>query len=146
MGLPCKSAFSVSLKDSAVTRIHPAVVPFSMHSVSAWTYCRILRLGISIGTSNGPALHSLFFLAVPVADRDFEFSFASLLAGCYNFPLCAVDREFWPICAKSITGYKVRFPESCGICAVRDACGGLFTGSYRLAKGDVTPIGDKIEC
>lgn len=71
---------------------------------------------------------------------------AGIDVGIYNFPLCAVDQEFWPICAKSITGYKVRFPESCGICAVRDACGGLFTGSYRLAKEDVTPIGDKIEC
>lgn len=66
--------------------------------------------------------------------------------GLYNFPLCAVDQEFWPICAKSISDYKVRFPEPCETCAVRDACGGLFAGSYRFAKEGVSPIGDRVQC
>lgn len=71
---------------------------------------------------------------------------AGIDVGIYNFPLCAVDQEFWPICAKSITGYKVRFPEPCETCAIRDACGGIFAGSYRLAKEDVVPVGDRIPC
>ncbi len=71
---------------------------------------------------------------------------AGIDVGLYNFPLCAVDREFWPICAKSITDYKVRFAEQCDFCTVKDACGGIFAGTYRLAKDDVKPIGDKTTC
>ena len=61
----------------------------------------------------------------------------------YNFPLCAVDKEFWPICAKSISDYKVRFAERCNSCELKDACGGIFAGTYRLAKDDVRPIGEQ---
>lgn len=60
--------------------------------------------------------------------------------GLYNFPLCAVDREFWHICDKSISDYKVRFADCCERCMVKDACGGIFAGTYRLAKDDLTPI------
>lgn len=58
----------------------------------------------------------------------------------YNFPLCAVPREFWHICAKSITDYKVRFPIECEGCTVADACCGLFAGSYRHAKPCIKPV------
>ncbi|MBE7005711.1 MAG: His-Xaa-Ser system radical SAM maturase HxsC [Ruminococcaceae bacterium] len=58
----------------------------------------------------------------------------------YNFPLCAVDRDYWSICAKSISAEKVRFSEKCSNCAVKDACGGLFAGSFRMAEGNVEPI------
>lgn len=71
---------------------------------------------------------------------------AGIDVGIYNFPLCAVDQEFWPICVKSISEYKVRFPEPCRACAVRDACGGIFVGSYRFAKEDVIPIGAGKSC
>ena len=60
--------------------------------------------------------------------------------GIYNFPLCAVDKEFWSICEKSITDYKIRFANECDICSVKDACGGIFAGSIRLAKESVKPI------
>ena len=49
----------------------------------------------------------------------------------YNFPLCTVEPEFRTLCAKSISSEKVRFSDECIGCAVRDACGGLFAGSYR---------------
>lgn len=58
----------------------------------------------------------------------------------YNFPLCAVDPGFWPLCCASISQHKVRFAEQCALCAVRDACGGLFAGTYRLAKDAIRPI------
>ena len=58
----------------------------------------------------------------------------------YNFPLCAVDRQYWSICAKSISGNKVRYSEKCEVCQLKDACGGLFAGTLRLAKDDVEPI------
>ena len=64
----------------------------------------------------------------------------------YNFPLCAVDQAFWPICAKSITDYKVRYAENCTSCCVKDACGGVFSGTFRLAKGDMVPIWEEKLC
>lgn len=58
----------------------------------------------------------------------------------YNFPLCSVERKYWNICAKSISADKVRFAERCAPCKMKDACGGLFAGSFNHAKGDVSPI------
>ena len=58
----------------------------------------------------------------------------------YNFPLCSVEPAYWSICAKSISEDKVRYPETCEQCRVKDACGGLFAGTFRLAKEDVEPI------
>lgn len=60
--------------------------------------------------------------------------------GIYNFPLCSVEKSFWPICLKSITDYKVRYSDKCNCCVVRDACGGLFAGTYRLAECDLKPV------
>ncbi len=60
----------------------------------------------------------------------------------YNFPLCAVDKEYWNITRKSISEWKIRFPELCDECQVKDACGGLFAGSYRFAQKDVVPVSE----
>ena len=62
----------------------------------------------------------------------------------YNFPLCSVDKEFWMICPMSISGYKIRYAEACDECGVRDACGGLFAGSFSYAKSDVIPIRETV--
>lgn len=66
--------------------------------------------------------------------------------GLYNFPLCAVEREFWPICARSITDYKVTYMEQCDRCSVKDACGGIFAGTYRLAKDSIRPFTGESPC
>lgn len=58
----------------------------------------------------------------------------------YNFPLCAVDAEYWHIAKKSISEWKIRFSEGCNGCTVKDACGGLFAGSFRFAQNDVVPF------
>ena len=60
--------------------------------------------------------------------------------GVYNYPLCCVDRAFWPICEKSITEYKVKYLEECEKCAKKDACGGMFSGTFRLMEGVVKAI------
>ena len=57
----------------------------------------------------------------------------------YNFPLCAVDKAYRMLCKKSITNYKIRFAGACEECNIKDACGGLFIGSFRLAQNDVVP-------
>ncbi len=61
----------------------------------------------------------------------------------YNFPLCAVDKEYWNITRKSISEWKIRFPELCDDCQVKDACGGLFAGSYRFAQKNVVPVSEE---
>lgn len=64
----------------------------------------------------------------------------SIQVGLYNFPLCSVEEKYHPIAAKSITGYKVRYAEACDQCLLKDACGGIFAGTIRLAKDDVKPV------
>lgn len=58
----------------------------------------------------------------------------------YNYPLCCVERAYWPICEKSITDYKVRYLSQCENCIKKDACGGMFSGTYNLMKGVIEPI------
>ena len=64
----------------------------------------------------------------------------SIQVGLYNFPLCAVEADYHSIAAKSITGYKVRYADECEKCFIKDACGGIFAGTIRLAKYDVKPV------
>ena len=60
----------------------------------------------------------------------------------YNFPLCAVDRGYWHIAAKSITDYKVRFMDDCDECRVKEICGGFFVSTKQVMKPQVFPIRD----
>ena len=60
--------------------------------------------------------------------------------GIYNFPLCAVNKKYWNICEKSISDYKIRYAPICDTCQVKDACGGMFSGTIRLAKESIKPI------
>ena len=60
--------------------------------------------------------------------------------GIYNFPLCAVRKKYWNICEKSISPYKVRYAKQCDECKVKDACGGVFSGTIRLAKDGILPV------
>lgn len=63
----------------------------------------------------------------------------------YNFPLCTVDREYWGICAKSISDYKVTFAEQCSDCSVKEMCGGFFSSTGRYGKLSIEPVGKKHE-
>ena len=58
----------------------------------------------------------------------------------YNYPLCAVDQGYWPICKKSITPYKVRFPAACEDCEAHAQCGGFFFSTLAVAKPKVIPV------
>lgn len=60
--------------------------------------------------------------------------------GVYNYPLCCVDKSYWAMCEKSITDYKIRFLKECNECRKRDACGGMFKGTFRLMKGKIKAI------
>lgn len=58
----------------------------------------------------------------------------------YNFPLCTVKNEFWTLCEKSISPDKVRYAEICGICKMKNACGGVFAGTMSMEKGELSAI------
>lgn len=64
----------------------------------------------------------------------------SIQVGLYNFPLCAVAESYHSLSSKSITDYKVRYADECKMCMIKDACGGIFAGTIRLAKQDVKPV------
>ncbi len=60
----------------------------------------------------------------------------------YNFPLCKTDREYWSLCEKSITDYKIRYSDDCGRCAVKEICGGVFGTTLGVTKMKLNPIGE----
>ena len=62
--------------------------------------------------------------------------------GLYNFPLCAVDRKYWPLARKSIAGYKNCFAIECDQCLVKEKCAGLFTATLKFIKPIVFPVLD----
>lgn len=63
--------------------------------------------------------------------------------GLYNYPLCAIDKDFWPIAAKSISGYKNVYHQDCEKCNVKEICGGFFTATMSIARPKVFPIVSK---
>lgn len=58
----------------------------------------------------------------------------------YNFPLCTVKKEYWTLCEKSISPDKVRYAETCEICKMKNACGGVFAGTMFMEKGELRAI------
>ena len=60
----------------------------------------------------------------------------------YNFPLCSMDREYWTLYSRSISGYKVRYANGCEKCTAKDFCGGFFRTSLHYAGDQIQPIED----
>lgn len=60
--------------------------------------------------------------------------------GIYNYPLCLLDRRYWPIAEKSISGYKSKFYDECNECEVNESCCGIFKASMDFIKPEVFPI------
>ncbi len=60
----------------------------------------------------------------------------------YNFPLCSMDREYWSLGSRSISGYKVRYADGCEKCIVKSVCGGFFQTSLHFAEGQIHPVED----
>ena len=55
----------------------------------------------------------------------------------FNFPLCTVKTQYWTLCEKSISADKIRYNSKCDNCVVRDACGGIFAGTYNMEKDEL---------
>ncbi len=58
----------------------------------------------------------------------------------YNFPLCAIEEDYWPIAVRSITESKIRYMEECNKCRVKSICGGLFSSTKDVITPHVYPI------
>lgn len=58
----------------------------------------------------------------------------------YNFPLCAVEHDYWRLAAKSITEYKIRYMEACDECSVKPICGGFFVSTQKVMHPEVHPV------
>lgn len=58
----------------------------------------------------------------------------------YNYPLCTVDKEYWALCEKSISPSKIKYGEECNQCKYRDACGGVFAGTFLLERNELKAI------
>lgn len=56
----------------------------------------------------------------------------------YNFPLCKVDKGFWPICHKSISDYKIKYKDKCCKCSEKPNCGGVFSSTLSLSGMELT--------
>lgn len=62
----------------------------------------------------------------------------------YNFPLCAVEKEFHPLCHRSISTNKIAFAPECQTCSLHPICGGIFRSSIRYAAKDLKVNHEKL--
>ena len=58
----------------------------------------------------------------------------------YNYPLCCVDSKYWSICQKSISVEKIVHTKQCEQCDVKDACCGMFKGTYKLLEKSIKAV------
>ncbi len=58
----------------------------------------------------------------------------------YNFPLCTVAQGYRTLCEKSISPGKIKYGDTCELCKLKDACGGVFAGTFLLEKNDLKAI------
>jgi His-Xaa-Ser system radical SAM maturase HxsC len=65
---------------------------------------------------------------------------AGITTKIYNHQLCVLDAELWPLAVRSISDWKNDYLDVCGNCAVRDACGGVFTTSGRRVSAHLRPV------
>lgn len=81
------------------------------------------------------------------ADYQVELSEAAhTLAGAhiatriYNHQLCVLDRTLWPFAVRAISDWKNDYLDLCQECAVRQACGGVFTTSGQRLSQHLRPV------
>lgn len=65
---------------------------------------------------------------------------ASVTTHIYNHQLCVLDRDLWPYAVRSISDWKNDYLDVCRSCAVRDACGGVFTTSGNRLSQHLHPM------
>lgn len=116
-----------------------AISTLIVNKLSHVTYVSIMAMEM---TGNAYANRKTVWIPYKEAFRKIEPAIMNLLQNgidvkLYNFPLCVVNPRYWMLCHKSISSDKVRFSPECENCEVRDACGGVFAGTYLLVKEEL---------
>lgn len=58
----------------------------------------------------------------------------------YNFPLCSISKKYQSLYVKSISGYKIVYPEECNTCLEKEMCGGFFNSTVSMPGIRVLPV------
>ena len=48
--------------------------------------------------------------------------------------------EYWNLCSKSISDYKIQYDDTCAQCYVKEICGGVFGSTKRMINFVGEPI------
>lgn len=56
----------------------------------------------------------------------------------FNLPHCILPKTLWPYARKSISDWKVKYPEICNSCVKKEECCGLFATSRIQSRGICT--------
>ncbi|MDQ3803559.1 MAG: His-Xaa-Ser system radical SAM maturase HxsC [Acidobacteriota bacterium] len=65
---------------------------------------------------------------------------AGMNVSIYNHQLCVLDEGLWPFARKSISDWKNIYLEECGVCALRERCGGLFQSAAKKHSAHIRPL------
>jgi len=65
---------------------------------------------------------------------------ARILTKIYNHQLCVLDKQLWPYAVRSISDWKNDYLDLCHPCALKDACGGVFTTSGNRLSTHLQPL------
>lgn len=74
-------------------------------------------------------------------DAAFFLANRGMTVSLYNFPLCTLPVELWPIAQKSISDWKNTYLTECATCSVRDRCCGFFASiDQRWTSRGIRPM------
>ena len=65
---------------------------------------------------------------------------ASIKTMIYNHQLCLLDPTVWHLAVRSISDWKNDYLDLCDPCALKDACGGVFTTSGNRLSSHLQPL------
>ncbi len=58
----------------------------------------------------------------------------------YNHQLCVLRKSLWKFSRKSISDWKNLYLDECGLCGVRDDCGGFFKWATKLHSAHIRAL------
>ncbi len=70
---------------------------------------------------------------------------ADMAVSIYNLPLCVLPTSLWGLARRSISPWKRGYMASCGMCCVRELCGGIFLTSSEYQSRFLRPVGDRCD-
>lgn len=120
----------------------PSIVDLIINNLPDIAYVSIMAMEMT-----GSAHHNRELVWIPYRES-FDMISESILklirngidVKLYNFPLCTVQQEFWPLCEKSISPDKVRYAQICESCKFHNVCGGVFAGTFMLEREELNAI------